>query len=407
MQNDLKVLIVTHYFWPENLKINDVAAGLVEKGCSVSVLTGLPNYPGGKIYKGFSILKNFKETFQGITIYRAPIIPRGNGSPFRLALNYLSTALSASIRLLFIPSRFDSVLVYGASPVTTGIPAIVAKYRFKVPIYFWIQDLWPESISAAGGVTNKYILLIVGKLTKFIYGQCHYILVQSKAFIPFVVNQEVANNKIIYLPNSTESFYKSKGLKDKYRHLMPKTTPIFMFAGNIGEAQGFNVIIESAVYLRDRGINISWIIIGDGRLKEYLAKRILELGLQSNVLLFGSYPSEEMPHFFVHADALIVTLKKNFIFSLTIPNKIQSYMASSKPIIASLDGEGGRVLLEAGCGLVSSSGDFMSFSQSAIEFLNLPEADKLTMGKNGKNYFDLEFDRDVQLSRLQNILMTK
>ena len=144
------ILIVSQYFWPENFKINDVAKGLVAKGYNVSVLTGLPNYPKGKIFEGYSFLKNKKENYDGVTIYRSLVIPRGNGSGTRLFLNYFSLALLASVRLLFIKSKFDKILVYEASPVTIGIPAIIAKYRFKAPIFFWVQDLWPESITAAG-----------------------------------------------------------------------------------------------------------------------------------------------------------------------------------------------------------------------------------------------------------------
>ena len=154
----MNILIISQYFWPENFKINDVAKGLIARGHNVSVLTGLPNYPKGKFFDGYSFPKNKKENYEGITIYRSPVIPRGNGSSVRLFLNYLSLAFLASIRLLFIKNKFDRIFVYEASPVTIGIPAIIAKYRFNAPIYFWVQDLWPESITAAGGVKNKYVI---------------------------------------------------------------------------------------------------------------------------------------------------------------------------------------------------------------------------------------------------------
>ena len=399
----MKILIVSQYFWPENFKINDVAKGLVEKGYDVSVLTGLPNYPKGKIYNGYSFPKKKKENHEGITIYRSPLIPRGNGSGVRLFLNYFSLAILASLRVLFIKSNFDKILVYEVSPVTIGIPAIIAKYRFKAPIFFWVQDLWPESIIAAGGIKNKVIINLISKLTRFIYQHCEKILVQSKAFIPYILNQKVSNSKIIYLPNSTESFYNKVDVKNKFKKLMPEKGPILMFAGNIGEAQGFNTMIKSASYLNDSGVKVNWVILGDGRQRELIEKKINDLGLQKIFFFLGSYPSEEMPNFFACADALLVTLKKNLIFSMTIPNKIQSYMACSKPIIANIDGEGGRVILEAKCGLVSPSEDYISFSKSIIDFLKLGANEKELMGKNASLYFEKEFDREKQTNSIINI----
>ena len=399
----MNILIVSQYFWPENFKINDVALGLVDKGHNVSVLTGLPNYPKGKFYKGYSFPRDKKENHEGVTIYRSPVIPRGNGSSIRLFLNYLSLALLASLRVLFIKDKFDKILVYEASPVTIGIPAIIAKYRFNAPIYFWVQDLWPESITAAGGVKNKYVINLVDNLTRFIYWQSKKILVQSRAFIPYILNQKVNKDKIIYLPNSTEKFYKKVDPNNKYKKVMPKDGPILMFAGNIGEAQGFNTIIKSASYLNDSGVKVNWVILGDGRQRELIEEKITNLGLQKIFFFLGSYPSKEMPYFFIHADAMLVTLKKNLIFSMTIPNKIQSYMACSKPIIANLDGEGGRVVLEAECGLVSPSEDFMSFSKSIITFLKLSSDKKEVMGKNARLYFETEFEREKQLDNIINI----
>jgi glycosyltransferase involved in cell wall biosynthesis len=399
----MNILIISQYFWPENFKINDVAKGLVAKGYNVSVLTGLPNYPKGKIFEGYSFHKNKKENYDGITIYRSPVIPRGSGSGVRLFLNYFSLALLASLRVLFIKNKIDKILVYEPSPVTIGIPAIIAKYRFKAPIFFWVQDLWPESVVAAGGITNKFMINLISKLTRFIYQHCEKILVQSKAFIPYILNQNVSNSKIIYLPNSTESFYNKVDVKNKFKKLMPKVGPILMFAGNIGEAQGFSTMIKSASYLNNLGIKVNWVILGDGRQRELIEKKINDLGLLKCFFFLGSYPSEEMSNFFACADALLVTLKKNLIFSMTIPNKIQSYMACSKPIIASIDGEGGRVILEAKCGLVSPSEDYISFSKSIIDFLKLKADEKELMGKNARLYFEKEFDREKQINSIIHI----
>ena len=399
----MRILVVTQYFWPENFKINDVAVGLIEKGHNVAVLTGLPNYPKGKFYKGYSFPKEKKEIHEGVTIYRSPVIPRGDASSVRLFLNYISFALLASLRVLFIKDKFDKILVYEPSPITIGIPAIIAKFRFKAPIFFWVQDLWPESITAAGDIKNKHVIKLVDIFTRFIYWQSEKILVQSRAFIPYILNQRVNKDKLIYLPNSTEKFYRKVALSDKYEKIMPQDGPILMFAGNIGEAQGFDTIIKSAAYLVDSRVKVNWVILGDGRQRESMEKKIAELCLQENFFFLGSYPSEEMPYFFVHADAMLVTLKKSSIFAMTIPSKVQSYMACSKPIIANLDGEGARVLLEAECGLVSPCEDYISFSNSIMTFLKLSSDKKKMMGKNASLYFEAEFAREKQLDNLINI----
>ena len=158
LEDKMKILVITQYFWPESFIINDLCLALKERGHEVSVLTGKPNYPQGRFNNGYSFFNKTTEYWNGIKIYRSPLIPRGKGSGFRLFINYLSFAIIASVRLLFINKKFDKIFVYEPSPITVGLPGIVAKYKFGAPMYFWVQDLWPESISAAGGVKNKRIL---------------------------------------------------------------------------------------------------------------------------------------------------------------------------------------------------------------------------------------------------------
>ena len=219
----MKILIISQYFYPENFKINDIVLGLKSRGHNVSVLTGKPNYPNGRFFDNYSFAKKNFELWNDIKIYRSPVIPRGNGSGLNLLINYISFALFASLRLISIREKFDKIFVYQPSPITVGLPAICAKIYFKAPIFFWVQDLWPESISAAGGVKNKLVISSADYLTRLIYKKCKKILVQSKGFIPFLINQNVLRKKISYLPNTTESFYKP--LKsNKFHKLIKKKT---------------------------------------------------------------------------------------------------------------------------------------------------------------------------------------
>lgn len=399
----MRILIITQYFWPESFRINDISLGLKERGYEIVVLTGKPNYPNGKFYDGYAFRSTDKEIWNGIEIYRSRLIPRGNGGGVLLFLNYISFALFASLKVFFINRKFDRIFVYEPSPITVGIPAIVAKIKFKSPVYFWVQDLWPESISAAGGVKNKFILSILDSLTRFIYKQSKIILVQSLAFKPYINTQNVKMEKIVYFPNSTEGYYQVQAKNPEYESRLP-TGFNLIFAGNIGGSQSFDTLLDAAFLLKKENIPINWIILGDGRAKEYVKKKILDLSLESNFILLGSFPSAEMPHFFSCADALLVSLKKDKIFSLTIPAKVQSYLACGKPIIGALDGEGARIIKEANAGFSAPSENYIALAECVRKMYNLSDAKRILLGRNARNYFEQEFEREKLLDKLESIL---
>lgn len=398
----MRILIVTQYFWPENFKINDVALALKERGHEVLVLTGKPNYPNGKFSTGYTFFNKRIEFWNGIKIYRSPIIPRGKGKGIQLFVNYISFSIFASVKLLFIKNKFDKIFVYEPSPITVGIPGIVAKYKFKAPLYFWAQDLWPESISAAGGINNKSVITVLDWLTRFIYKHSKKVLVQSKAFIPYILNQNIEKDKLVYYPNSTENYYQELSTDQELLKTLPKGIKL-MFAGNIGEAQSFDTLLQAASILQKELIDVKWIVLGDGRMKDYVNQKIKELNLEDNFFLLGAFPSTEMPKYFSCADALIVSLKKDPIFALTIPSKIQSYLACGKPIITSLDGEGSKIIEEANAGLTSPSEDYMGLVANIKKFLILSKEEQKTLGQNGRAYFNIEFEREILVDKLEEI----
>ncbi|TRX40141.1 glycosyltransferase family 4 protein [Flavobacterium restrictum] len=397
----MKILIISQYFWPENFKINDLAVGLKERGHQVSVLTGIPNYPKGSFFGTYAFFKKNDEIWNGIPIYRSKIFPRGNGA-IRLMINYLSFMFFCSIKVLFIKEKFDKILVYQPSPVTVGVPAIIAGLKMKAPFYFWVQDLWPASLSAAGGISNKTILSLFNTVTIYIYKKAQLILVQSKGFVDYIEKQGDFKHKTIYYPNTAEAFYKPVAPEDAYLKKLPKGFNL-IFAGNLGEAQGISTLIDAARIVKDYGISVNWIFLGEGRQKEAYLTEIKSKNLHENFYFLGSFSAETMPYFFACADALIVSLKKDIIFSLTIPSKIQSYLASGKPILAALDGEGAKVILEAKAGFVSPPGDAQMFAQNTIDFYNLATEQKNMMKTNAIDYFNIEFEREMLLSRLEKI----
>jgi len=399
----LKILIISQYFWPENFRINDVVLGLKERRHEVTVLTGKPNYPAGRYFKGYNWWSKQSEVWNGIKIYRTNMILRKDSGGIRLFLNYFSFAFFASIRLLFIPKKFDKIFIFAPSPITQAIPGIVAKYRFGAKNFLWVHDLWPESIRIAGGIQNRFILGIIDIMTKLIYKGTYKLLIQSKGFTNYLLNQKVEESKIIYYPFYAESFYRIEKCRDVYKNKLPSGFTL-MFAGNIGEAQSFDTLLESAAILKKRGLQINWVIFGDGRMKDSILKRINELEIKDNFILMGTYPAIEMPKYFCFADGLLVSLKKNKIFSITIPGKVQSYLACGKPIIGSLDGVGAAIIHESNSGFTGSAESVDELIQAIIKLYNLKDNERKQLGINARKYFEKEFQREILLDKLEEIL---
>lgn len=402
----MRILVVTQYFWPEAFRVNDLVIGLKERGHEVIVLTGTPNYPSGSFFDGYNFFGKSIEVWNGIKIYRSALIPRGKGGGFRLMLNYLSFALLSLFKVLIIKEKPDCIFVYEPSPITVGLPAILAKMKFKVPLYFWVQDIWPHSLTSAGNITNSLLIKSVDNLTRWIYKHCDRILIQSEAFRPIIETQGVGSEKIVYFPNWSEEYYLPLPKQAKYEfHFTGKYN--LVFAGNIGEAQDFNTLIQAASFVHESVPDLHWIIIGKGRIKDAAMQEIKRRGLETCFKFIGAYRSEEMPGFFSHADALIVSLKKDPIFSITIPSKIQSYLACGKAIITSLDGEGSRIIIEAKAGVSCPASSPRELSRSIIQFISLPVSTKAEMGMSGRRYYQAEFDRNILIDKLCLILNTR
>lgn len=398
----MKVLIVTQYFWPENFRINDLAEGLMERGHQVTVLTGIPNYPDGQFFPGYGLFRKVREDFHGARVIRVPLVPRGKGGGIRLVLNYLSFALSASILApFFCRGDFDFVFVFEPSPITVGLPALVLKKLKFIPILFWVQDLWPESLSATGAVRSKWILNAVARMVRFIYGGCDRILVTSQAYIPAIQSLGIDSSCLRFFPQSVEALYKPVAVaRDAPENAILPHGFRVIFAGNIGAAQSFGTILEAAEKLKIHS-DIQWVIIGDGRMRSWVESEIRKRDLFDTVHLVGRYPVESMPRFFALSDVLLVTLKKEPIFALTIPGKVQSYLACGKPIVASLDGEGSRLVREAQAGLTSPAEDAGGLAEAILSMYRMPKDQREEMGRNGIRYHETNFSRDMLIARLE------
>ena len=398
----MRILVISQYFYPENFRINDLCLGLKNNGHTITVLTAKPNYPKGRFFSGYTFFNKSTEVYKGIKVYRSPIIPRGNGNGFNLFLNYISFVIFGFFKLLLIKDKFDKIFVYAPSPITVGYLGIAASFIFRAKPYLWVHDLWPESVKDAGGINNKFLLYLVGLMTKSIYYFYDNILVQSPSFKDYLSNQGVSESKIIFYPYYAENFYKVVKENSKIKSQFGKGLKI-VFAGNIGVAQSFDTIFYAVKILATKLKDFKFIIIGDGRDRKRIQKKIADNSLDNYFEFLGSYPPEKMPAFFASADALLVSLKDTKIFSMTIPGKLQSYLACGKPIIASLNGIGAKMVDESNSGFTSRAEDPESLADSILKFNKLSSAQKKELGNNARLYYKKEFERSRLLTRLIDI----
>lgn len=403
----MRLLVISQYFWPENFRVNDLVAGLTERGHEVTILTGQPNYPHGRFFSGHGFFGPCRQTYGGAEVIRVPILPRGAGGGVRLVLNYLSFVFFACLGVLFsLPRnrRYDAIFVFEPSPITVGIPAALARWRLGCPMLFWVLDLWPESLTAVGAVRSPRILGAVERLVRWIYARCDLILVQSRAFFPQIERHGVPSARIRYFPNWGEAIF--EGVKSPSSCPAPQLPGQgfrVLYAGNVGVAQDFPALLDAVNSLRERR-DILWIVAGEGRMTAWVREEVARRDLGHAVYFLGQRPLEEMPDLFAAADALLLSLKSDSIFSLTVPGKLQSYLASGKPVLAMLDGEGARIVTEAGAGYTCAAGDAIALAQAVSHMADLAPEERLAMGARAKDYFLNNFSRERVFDQLEGWL---
>lgn len=401
----MQILVVSQYFWPENFRINDLVQEWTRRGHAVTVLTGKPNYPSGRIFPEFEQDPNEFGTYYGARIVRVPMLARAQGSG-RLLLNYFSYVIGActSGPWRLRGTAFDVVFVFEPSPVTVGIPAILMGRLKRAPVVFWVLDLWPETLSAIGVVRSPRLLGWVGRLVSFIYNRCTLVLGQSRGFQASISQYCLDISKIRYFPSWSEDVFAQSDVAPAPEVTSKAGVFNVLFAGNIGEAQDLPAVLEAATLLRDNP-TIRWLIVGDGRKSDWLQEEVSRRGLGQQVMLLGRHPVERMPSFYSHADALLVSLKKDPVFSLTIPGKVQSYLMSGIPILGMLDGEGASVIRSAQAGLVCGAGDARGLADAVLKLAAMDCNARLVLGENGRRFAKHEFDRETLMDRLEHWLI--
>lgn len=402
----MKILLVTQYFYPENFKGNDIAFEMQKKGHEVTVLTGIPNYPKGEFFNGYGYFKRRRETVNGVKVIRTFLIPRGNSTAIPLMVNYFTWFIFASFYAVYLAlsKKFDKIIVQQLSPVMMGLPAVVVKKIQKIPVYFWVLDLWPESLESAGGIKNKKILGFFESMVKFLYRNSDKILISSKGFKRSILKKGNFEDKIIYFPNWAEKSINES--KQNVEINLPKFPSGFniLFAGNVGVAQDLVNAIKAMEIVLKQNKKINFLILGDGRDRKRLEKLVLEKNIEKNIHFFGKYPIETMSYFFSKADCMFVSLKNEPIFSLSLPAKVQAYMSVGKPIISMMNGEGYNIINEADCGFAVHAEDYKDLADKILEIEKLPVIERQRLGENGKSFYQENFVLENCISNLEKII---
>ncbi|MBC7430354.1 MAG: glycosyltransferase family 4 protein [Bacteriovorax sp.] len=401
----MKILVVSQYFWPENFKINDLCEGLIERGHEVTVYAGMPNYPEGKLFNGYSFFKGPYVEYKGkVKIIRCPLITRGKNKGFRLALNYISFCLLSTFLAPFlVRGKYDKIFAYQLSPIFAALPAVFLKFLKRAPMIIWVTDLWPESLEATHAVTNKKLLKIVEVFVKFIYLHCDKILISSQGFAEKIKALNVPEKKIKFWPQWAESFFgPSANANIVNDPSIPEGFKV-MFAGNIGTAQDFETIIEAATILKNEA-NIQFLILGDGLMKKWAVEQLEVRHLEKTFHFLGRKPIESMPAYYSQSDVLLVSLTDTELFSITIPSKVQTYLASGKPILAALNGEGAKIVDEWKAGYSCPATNPKALADTIVKMSKLSKEDLNQLGVNAYNCYKSEFEREKLISSLEQDL---
>jgi glycosyltransferase involved in cell wall biosynthesis len=371
-------------------------------GCYVDVLTGQPNYPDGVVHPGYSASSLGTQIIGGLRIHRVPLIPRGSGSALRLVLNYLSFVVSASVfgTWLLRGRRVDAILVFGMSPILQAIPAIWLAKLKGARLATWVQDLWPESLSATGFVYNSYILCAVSTVVRWIYRKNDLLLVQSEAFV-VPVTRLASGTPVLYHPNPGELAFSAIS-SDRSIELQLEPGFNVVFAGNLGTVQALDTVLAAAELLRCE-MNVRFVLVGSGSRSDWLRQETERLGLE-NVKFLGRFPPSDMPSILSQGSALLVSLISDPIISQTVPSKVQAYLAAGKPIIASMDGEGARVVMEAGAGIACPAEDAKALADAVLRLRDSPPEELEQMSQRGLSYYEKNFEPKLLASRLAQII---
>lgn len=392
----MKILVISQYYYPEQFRINDICEHLVNNGHSVTVLTGLPNYPSGNIPNEYRWGRKRQEIINGVKVLRCSEIGRTSGA-VGIALNYVSYMISASLKALFLKNDFDVIFVYQMSPVTMALPGVIIKKYRHIHLFLYCCDIWPESVKNVISDEGSLVYKIVKKLSRFIYSSCDSIAVTSRPFIEYLTQEHsIPIERISYIPQHAEDIYLQMDFSSN------NDITDFVFMGNIGRAQDIECILDAAEKIKNIP-KFKIHFIGDGSYLETCKTLVQQKALGDIVIFHGRHTLKRMPEFYKLADACLLTLNANSLIGLTMPSKLQGYMAAGKPVIGAINGSAQEVIIEAQCGLCVNAGDSYALAEAMKDFIENPEKYK-ECGVNGREYFKTHFTIEIFMEKLEKEL---
>ena len=415
----LHILIISQYFYPENFRINDIAMEWIKRGYRVTVLTGIPNYPKGKFFDGYSYWHRRIEYWNGVKIIRIPILPRGNSSA-GIVGNYLSFVVSGWWWKKTTNIHADLVFTFEVSPMTQALIGCWYSKKYYIPHFLYVQDLWPENIKTVVGIKNGAVIKLLNKMVDYIYKNTDRIFAASPAFVNVIVNRKirVPKDKVYYWPQYAEEFYqildrrdiRSKVERQSAIHMIPDDNGFnIAFTGNIGTAQGLDILPKTAARLKYTDIHkaVRFIIIGNGRYQEELKAEIKRKNVTDSFIMIPQQPPENIPKLLACCDAAFLSFSNHKLWEWTIPAKLQSYMACGKPIIASANGETARIIKEADCGLCCKPGDSKELAETIALVLSKNQEELDRMGTNGRVYCESHYNKVKLMDKMDDQIINK
>ena len=399
-----RILIYTNHYYPEQFKINDLVNWISKDDFEVRVITGLPNYPEGKIYKGYGPLSNFlsRSKNKKLKVNRLLLIPRMNGTYALLILNYISFFISCfifTIYLAIFKKKYDIIFVHHTSPFLISFHPLIYGLFHKTKKIIWELDLWPDTLKGIGLIKSDTLFKLIEKIIMITYSFYDLIMVGSKSFEKII--RKRFNKKIIYFPNWADNDIENPK-KSPVDLSLPKNSFRIMYTGNIGTVQNFDKLTKTINNLKNE--NIHWIFIGAGRYVSDLKKIVKQNALIDNVTFISNVNIQQIPGYSNYADCMYLSLKDSDIFKKTVPAKLQTYMALGKPILAVLSGEGASVIKQANCGYVNENNNFSEFSQIVLKMSKLSEEDLNKMGNNSLNYYNRNFKSSLRKKEFFKLL---
>jgi glycosyltransferase involved in cell wall biosynthesis len=399
----MRVLLLTQWFDPEpTFKGLVFAKELMHQGFDVEVVTGFPNYPGGKVYPGYRIKWLQKEVVDGVHITRVPLYPSHDQSAIKRIFNYLSFFASSLAYCLFMAKRADAIYAYHP-PLTVGITAGLVRLIRRIPVVYDIQDMWPDTLRATGMIHNPFVIKMIAVVCQLIYKRVDRIVVLSPGFRDLLIKRGVPDRKIDVIYNWADetSLMTQRGVVPDI--FCANDRFLIMFAGNMGKAQALDSILEAARILDTRDSMATFVLIGGGLEVERLKQRVLEIGL-NNVTFLPPVPMSDIGSYLHAADALLVHLRKDPLFEITIPSKTQAYMVIGKPILMAVDGNAADLIRQSGGGVVVESENASALAEAVLSMEKLSSEERNEMGRKAVEFYRKHLSQAEGVKRFISIL---